>query len=91
MKELITLSKKNSKMQVVLRIFLSGYLVISFKNIKIIRKERSVTMYSAIWIDGYLKFYNEENNQLHQCGESIIALKESDNGKNISDDFLDEV
>ncbi len=62
-----------------------------FKNIKIIGKERFVTKYSAIWIDGYLKFYNEENNQLCQRGELIIALKELDNGKNISYEFLDEV
>jgi len=38
-----------------------------------------------------LEFYNKEDNQLRRHEELMVILKELDNGKNISDDFLDEV
>ena len=62
-----------------------------FKNLILIEKKEFVRVYSAIWIDGCLEFYNEEDNQLRRHEELMVILKELDNGKNISDDFLDEV
>src|SRR5688572_24371444 len=48
----------------------------SFKGINLFEKNEYAKFYSAVWTDGCLEFYNEENNQHHRHGELIVILEE---------------
>ena len=62
-----------------------------FENIEKIGKGGFATIYSAIWKDGYLDFYNEKNYEFRRYKELKVALKCLDNCKNLGGDFLNEV
>jgi hypothetical protein len=59
-----------------------------FNNIKQIRKDGSITLYSAIWMDGPLEYKFDEP---ERYPNKEVALKYFNNSQNITDEFFDEV
>ena len=61
-----------------------------FDNIKEIGKNGFVTIYSAIWKDGSLK-YNNDKEKYERIPNKEVALKLLHNSQNITNTFLNEV
>jgi hypothetical protein len=62
-----------------------------FENIEYLAKGGFGTTYKATWKDGYIKYWDFENNQWERNGGIPVALKCLHNSQNISDEFLREV
>jgi len=60
---------------------------IPYNRFENIEKTGKGEFYSAEWKDGYLKFYNEKNHEIHRHGELKVVLKCLKNW----DDILNEV
>ena len=62
-----------------------------FENIEYLAKGGFGTTYKATWKDGYIQWWDSENNQWKRRGESDVALKCLHNSQDITDEFLREV
>ena len=67
-----------------------------FENIEYLAKGGFGTTYKATWKDGYIEYWNSENNQWDrwiQYGKEVhpVALKCLHNSQDITDEFLREV
>ena len=62
-----------------------------FENIEYLAKGGFGTTYKATWKDGFIQYWNSENNQWKRQGESDVALKCLHNSQDITDEFLREV
>ena len=49
------------------------------------------TTYKAIWKDGYIRYWDSENNQWKRTGGHDVALKCLHNSQDITAEFLREV
>jgi hypothetical protein len=62
-----------------------------FENIKKLGKGEDFTIYSAIWKNGYLYEYNEENQEFIRHKNMEIVLRCLDNLKDINEDLFRKV
>ena len=63
-----------------------------FENIEYLAKGGFGTTYKATWKDGYIRYWDSENNQWKRSGgERKVALKCLHNSQDITDEFLREV
>ena len=62
-----------------------------FDNVEYLAKGSFGTTYKAIWKDGYIAYWNSENNQWERLGEHKVALKCLHNSQDITTEFLREV
>ena len=62
-----------------------------FENIEYLAKGGFGTTYKAIWKDGYIQYWDSENNQWKRVGIVDVALKCLHNSQDITDEFLREV
>ena len=63
----------------------------NFQNVTYIAKGGFGKIYSAEWPEGYIYFWDIENQKWKRCSSIKVALKSLDNTSNISKDFLMEV
>jgi hypothetical protein len=61
-----------------------------FNNIKEIIKSDSFTLYSAMWMNGPLK-YEEKKRQYERRLDKKVALKCLNNSQNITNEYLNKV
>ncbi|CAB4410384.1 unnamed protein product [Rhizophagus irregularis] len=61
-----------------------------FNDIKQIGKDDTITLYSAIWMDGPL-VYNHRNEKNKRIPNKTVSLKCLNNSQNITNEFLNEV
>ena len=62
-----------------------------FQNITYIAKGGFGKIYSAVWPEGYIGYWDIENQKWHRWTSIKVALKSLDNSHDISSDFLNEV
>jgi hypothetical protein len=63
-----------------------------FYNIKYIAKGGFGKVYKANWIDGYISFWDKDDQNWKRIGQNMfVALKSLNNSKNITSEFMDEV
>ena len=62
-----------------------------FEDVEYLAKGGFGTTYKAIWKDGYIAYWNSENNQWERLGEHKVALKCLHNSQDITTEFLREV
>ena len=62
-----------------------------FQNITYITKGGFGKIYSAEWPEGYICYWDIENQEWVRVTRKKVALKSLDNSSNISSDFFDEV
>ena len=59
------------------------------KNIEYVDKGGFGTIYKAIWLDGYIECWSE--NEWKKSKEEIVILKSFDKSSNLNEEFLNEV
>ena len=63
-----------------------------FKNITYITKGGFGKIYSAYWLEGYIYYWDIENQKWHRWATNVkVVLKSLDNSSDISSDFFNEV
>src|SRR5688572_3140683 len=62
-----------------------------FENIEHLAKGGFGTVHKAIWKDGYIGYWDSENNQWKRYGNAKVALKCLHNSQDITPEFLREV
>ena len=62
-----------------------------FQNITYITKGGFGKIYSAEWPEGYIRYWDIENQEWYRRDIGEVALKSLDNSSDISSDFLNEV
>ena len=62
-----------------------------FKNVKYITKGGFGKIYSAEWPEGYILYWDIENQKWNRWTHRKVALKSLDNSSDISSDFFNEV
>ena len=62
-----------------------------FENIEYLAKGGFGTTYKATWKDGFIDYWDSENNQWKRDGRQTVALKCLHNSQNITAEFLSEV
>ena len=62
-----------------------------FQNITYITKGGFGKIYSAEWPEGFIDYWDIENQKWNRCFDANVALKSLDNSSDISSDFLNEV
>ena len=64
-----------------------------FENIEYLAKGGFGTTYKATWKDGFIKYWDSENNQWirKKYNKGYVALKCFHNSQDITDEFLREV
>jgi hypothetical protein len=62
-----------------------------FENIEYLAKGGFGTTYKATWKDGYIDYWDSNNNQWYRRGKREVALKCLHNSQDITDEFLREV
>ena len=62
-----------------------------FENIEYLAKGGFGTVHKAIWKDGYIGYWDSENNQWKRYGNAKVALKCLHNSQDITPEFLREV
>ncbi|RIA86296.1 kinase-like domain-containing protein [Glomus cerebriforme] len=63
----------------------------NFKNVKYIASGGFGKIYSANWPEGYIYYWNIENQEWKRNSNRNVALKSLDNSSNISAEFLNEI
>ena len=63
----------------------------NFQNVTYIAKGGFGKIYSAKWSEGWIQFWNIENQKWDRETDFRVALKSLDSSSNISTDFLNEV
>ncbi|EXX73815.1 Cdc15p [Rhizophagus irregularis DAOM 197198w] len=63
----------------------------NFKDVEYLAKGRFGTTFKAVWKDGFILYWDNDNNQLVREGETKVALKFLHNSQDITTDFLKEV
>ena len=63
-----------------------------FSDISFIAKDGFSKVYKAIWIDGFIRKWNNKNkNWKREQPNKIVALKSLNNSKNVTLEFINEV
>src|SRR6266511_4443091 len=62
-----------------------------FKNIEYFDKGGFSTIYKAIWLDGPIKYWSDDEKKLIRFNKEIVALKSLDKSSNLNEEFLNEV
>ena len=62
-----------------------------FQNVTYITRGGFGKIYSADWSEGYIQYWDIENQKWKRISNIKVALKSLDNSSNISTDFLNEV
>ena len=62
-----------------------------FQNVTYITKGGFGKVYSAEWPEGFIWYWNIENQEWRRRADIKVALKSLDNSSDISADFLNEV
>jgi len=62
-----------------------------FKNVTYITRGGFGKIFSAVWPDGNIGFWDIKKQKWCRCSELKVALKSLDNSSDISKDFLNEV
>jgi len=63
----------------------------NFKNVKYITKGGFGKIYSAEWPEGFIEYWDIENQKWYRREDKKVALKSLDNSSDISSGFLNEV
>jgi hypothetical protein len=63
----------------------------NFKDVEYLAKGRFGTTFKAVWKDGFILYWDNDNNQLVREGETKVVLKCLHNSQDITTDFLKEV
>ncbi len=62
-----------------------------FKNVEFIAEGGSSKIFKAIWINGFIRYWDEEQLDFKRNGSTNVALKKLNNSKNITSKELNEV
>ena len=62
-----------------------------FKNIEYFDKGGFSIIYKAIWLDGPIYFWSENEKNWIRFSEKIVAIKSLDKSSNLNEEFLNEV
>ena len=60
-------------------------------NIKYLAKGGFSTVYKAIWLDGYISYWNYDKKQWSRWSNDSVVIKSLNNSSNINEEFLNEV
>ena len=60
-------------------------------NIKYLAKGGFSTVYNAIWLDGWIRYWDYDENQWDRCEGWEVVIKSLNNSSNINEEFLNEV
>ena len=60
-------------------------------NIKYLAKGGFSTVYKAIWLDGFIQWWDYDKNQWYRCECWEVVIKSLNNSSNINEEFLNEV
>ena len=62
-----------------------------FENIEYFDKGGFGTIYKAIWLDGPIKYWSEDENKWIRFNKLTVALKSLNKSSNLNEEFLNEV